>query len=154
MLVAKRMLDALRAPVDLGGHIVTVRASIGVATARGPGGDLLRDADLAMYQAKSQGRDRVVSFDEDMHAAMVASVALEHELRQALAEGGLWLAYQPIVDLETGAFIAAEALCRLDAPAAGVHPAGRGDRADRAAGRVGAGGGVPDGRELAGRPGR
>ena len=87
VLVAQRMLDALRAPVDLGGHVVTVRASIGVATARGPGGDLLRDADLAMYQAKSQGRDRVVSFDGDMHAAIVASVALEHELRQALADG-------------------------------------------------------------------
>ena len=86
-----------------------------MATARGPGGDLLRDADLAMYQAKSQGRDRVVSFDGDMHAAMVASVALEHELRQALAEGELWLAYQPIVDLETGALAAAEALLPLDA---------------------------------------
>ena len=116
VLVAQRMLDALRAPVDLGGHVVTVRASIGVATARGPGGDLLRDADLAMYQAKSQGRDRVVAFDGDMHAAIVASVALEHELRQALADGGLWLAYQPIVDLETGAFIAAEALCRWTLP--------------------------------------
>ena len=116
VLVAQRMLDALRTPVDLGGHVVTVRASIGVATARGPGGDLLRDADLAMYQAKSQGRDRVVSFDGDMHAAMVASVAVEHELRQALAEDGLWLAYQPIVDLETGAITAAEALCRWTLP--------------------------------------
>ena len=87
-----------------------------MATARGPGGDLLRDADLAMYQAKSQGRDRVVSFDGDMHAAMVASVAVEHELRQALAEDGLWLAYQPIVDLETGAITAAEALCRWTLP--------------------------------------
>ena len=86
VLVAKRMLDALRAPVDLGGHVVTVRASIGVATARGPGGDLLRDADLAMYQAKSQGRDRVVSFDEDMHAAMVASVATR--ARAAAGAGG------------------------------------------------------------------
>ena len=123
-----------------------MRASIGVATARGPGGDLLRDADLAMYQAKSQRRGEYVAFDGDMHAAIVASVALEHELRQALADGGLWLAYQPIVDLETGAFIAAEALLPLAAPATGVHPAGRGDRADRAAGRVG-----PRGRR-AGRP--
>ena len=62
-----------------------MRASIGVATAREPGGDLLRDADLAMYQAKAQGRDRVVSFDSDMHEAMLAGVAMENDLRRALA---------------------------------------------------------------------
>ncbi|MDA0185750.1 EAL domain-containing protein [Solirubrobacter phytolaccae] len=114
--VAQRMLDALRPPVPLAGKPVMVRASIGVATATGPGGDLLRDADLAMYQAKAQGRDRVVSFDGEMHAAMVASVAMEHELRLALEHGGLSLAFQPIVDLETGRLRAAEALCRWTVP--------------------------------------
>jgi diguanylate cyclase (GGDEF)-like protein len=114
--VAQRMLETLRAPVELGGQLVTVRASIGVATARGPGEDLLRDADLAMYQAKAQGRDRIVSFDSRMHAEIVANVALEHELREALADGELWLAFQPIVDLETGAYVAAEALCRWTRP--------------------------------------
>lgn len=114
--VAQRMLDALRPPVPLAGQPVTVRASIGVATATGPGGDLLRDADLAMYQAKAQGRDRVVSFDGEMHAAMVASVAMEHELRQALDDGALSLAFQPIVDLDTGRLRAAEALCRWTVP--------------------------------------
>jgi diguanylate cyclase (GGDEF)-like protein len=114
--VAQRMLEALRAPIQLGSQFVTVRASIGVATARGPGEDLLRDADLAMYQAKAQGRDRIVSFDCGMHAATIASVALEHDLRQALEHGELWLAFQPVVDLDTGAYVAAEALCRWTRP--------------------------------------
>ena len=84
--VRRRPADARRAARagDARRAGVTVRASIGVATARGPGGDLLRDADLAMYQAKAQGRDRVVSFDGDMHEAMLAGVALENDLRRAL----------------------------------------------------------------------
>ena len=103
MTVAARMLEALR-PI--------APASIGVATARQPGGDLLRDADLAMYQAKAQGRDRVLSFD----CEMLAGIALENDLRRALDADELYLAFQPIVDLETGALRAAEALLRWDHP--------------------------------------
>ncbi len=120
--VANRMLAALRPPVSVGGQDIRVRVSIGVATARGPGGDLLRDADLAMYQAKASGRDRVVSFDAEMHAAMVASVAMENDLRRALAEGDLHLAFQPIVDLSTGRIRAAEALLRWKYPPAEFIP--------------------------------
>ncbi len=116
VIVAKRMLETLRGPVAVAGQEMLVRASIGVATARGPGGDLLRDADLAMYQAKAQGRDRVVSFDCEMHEAMLASVAMENDLRRALEHGELYLAFQPIVDLETGALRAAEALLRWNHP--------------------------------------
>jgi len=103
MTVAARMLEALR-PI--------APASIGVATARQPGGDLLRDADLAMYQAKAQGRNRVLSFD----CEMLAGIALENDLRRALDADELYLAFQPIVDLETGALRAAEALLRWDHP--------------------------------------
>jgi diguanylate cyclase (GGDEF)-like protein len=117
--VAKRVLAALRSPVTLTGQEFTVRASIGVATARGPGGDLLRDADLAMYQAKAQGRDRVVSFDCAMHEAMIAGVAMENDLRRALENDALHLAFQPIVDLETGRLRAAEALARWTHPVHG-----------------------------------
>ena len=120
--VAKRMLEAVNAPVMLGGQEINVRASIGVATAREPGENLLRDADLAMYQAKAQGRGRVVSFDNDMHAAMLASVAMENDLRRALAGDGLWLAFQPIVDLDTGRPLAAEALLRWKYPPSDFIP--------------------------------
>ena len=146
------MLEALRSR-SLGRH----ESRAGVASAsppRGPGGDLLRDADLAMYQAKAQGRDRVVSFDCEMHAAMVAGVAMENDLRRALDADELYLAFQPIVDLETGALRAAEALLRWDHPRHGNVSPGefiplaeetRPDRADR---RVGARGGVPHGGRL------
>jgi len=119
VLVAERIVDALRAPFALAGQDVTVRASVGVATARGPGGDLLRDADLAMYQAKAQGRDRVVAFNSAMHAAMVANMAMEHDLRRALEGDEFYLVFQPIVDLETGRLRAAEALLRWCHPVRG-----------------------------------
>jgi diguanylate cyclase (GGDEF)-like protein len=119
LLVAERIMVALRAPFQLGGHEISVRASIGVATARGPGGDLLRDADLAMYQAKAQGRDRVVGFDGDMHAAMVDRLELEGDLRRALERNELHLAFQPIVDLADGRPVAAEALLRWSHPTRG-----------------------------------
>jgi diguanylate cyclase (GGDEF)-like protein len=118
--VAARILEALREPVTLGGQDFYVRASIGVATARRPGGDLLRDADLAMYQAKAQGRGRVVSFDAAMHAAMLAGMAMERDLRHALDAGQLQLVFQPIVDLASGAALAAEALLRWSHPEHGA----------------------------------
>jgi diguanylate cyclase (GGDEF)-like protein len=124
LVVAERIAAALRAPFAVRGVDMQVRASIGVATVRGAGGDLLRDADLAMYQAKAQGRDRVVVFDCEMHAAMVARVALENDLRRALDAGELHLAFQPIVDLELGRIQAAEALLRWRHPSRGdVGPA-------------------------------
>jgi diguanylate cyclase (GGDEF)-like protein len=123
-LVAERIMLALREPFTLSGHEIAVRASIGVATARGPGGDLLRDADLAMYQAKAQGRDRVVGFDAGMHAAMIKRLALEGDLRRALERDELFLAFQPIVDLADGRPVAAEALLRWNHPTRGeVMPA-------------------------------
>jgi diguanylate cyclase (GGDEF)-like protein len=119
LAVAERVAAALRAPFGLTSMDVSVRASIGVATARGPGGDLLRDADLAMYQAKAQGRDRVIAFDGEMHAAMVARLAMESDLRRALDEDELHLVFQPIVDLESGRLHAAEALLRWRHPRRG-----------------------------------
>jgi diguanylate cyclase (GGDEF)-like protein len=118
--VAERIMAALRAPLTLSGQDVAVRASIGIATARGPGGDLLRDADLAMYQAKAQGRDRIVGFDSEMHAAMVDRMAMESDLRRALERDELHLAFQPIVDLSSGGLIAVEALLRWRHPTRGI----------------------------------
>ena len=119
-LVGERILEALRPPFRLGGQELAVRASVGIATARGPGGDLLRDADLAMYQAKAQGRDRIVGFDGAMHAAMLARMALERDLRKALDRCELRLVFQPIVELADGRPVAAEALLRWEHPDRGV----------------------------------
>jgi diguanylate cyclase (GGDEF)-like protein len=119
LMVAERMLVALRDPFLLDGHELAVRASIGVATAHGIGGDLLRDADLAMYQAKAGGRDRVVGFDGAMHAAMLERLALENDLRRALERDQFELAFQPIVDLSDGRPLAAEALIRWRHPVRG-----------------------------------
>jgi diguanylate cyclase (GGDEF)-like protein len=119
VIVADRIMAALRAPFTIGGQEVAARASIGVATAGGPGSDLLRDADLAMYQAKADGRDRIVGFNGDMHAAMVERMALEGDLRRALERGELSLTFQPIVDLADGRALAAEALLRWHHPQRG-----------------------------------
>ena len=117
--VAERVLAALRAPFAIGGQDVGARASVGIATARGPGSDLLRDADLAMYQAKTEGRDRIVAYDCAMHVAMVERVALERDLRHALERDQLRLAFQPIVDLASGTVLATEALLRWRHPERG-----------------------------------
>jgi diguanylate cyclase len=121
LIVAERVTAALRAPFAVGGLDVRVRASIGVATGEG---DLLRDADVAMYQAKAQGRDRVAVFDCGMHDALVERVALENDLRRALEDGELRLAYQPIVDLAHGRLLAVEALLRWRHPTRGDVPPG------------------------------
>ena len=122
IIVAERVMAALRAPFAVAGQAVAARASVGVATARGPGSDLLRDADLAMYQAKADGRDQIVVYNGDMHAAMVERMALERDLRAALDRDELHLEFQPIVDLGDGRVVATEALLRWRHPRRGNVP--------------------------------
>jgi diguanylate cyclase (GGDEF)-like protein len=95
-----------------------VTASIGIAhTGReGDAEGLMRDADTAMYQAKSEGPGNATVFDSSMHDRVRERIELEVALRQALTEGQLWVAYQPLVDLLTGQPVGAEALLRW------VHP--------------------------------
>ncbi len=120
LAVARRILEALDTPFAVGESDFMVRASVGVTTAREPGRDLLRDADLAMYQAKAQGRNRVVLFDCAMHSDVVARLAMERDLRGALERDELHLVFQPIVDLADGRVRAAEALLRWHSPARGL----------------------------------
>jgi EAL domain-containing protein (putative c-di-GMP-specific phosphodiesterase class I) len=113
--VAMRIQDAFKSPVVIGGREVFTSASIGIAfSASGYDRpeDLLRDADTAMYRAKSLGNGRTQIFDREMHARALARLTLETDLRRALERGEFRLHYQPIVSLGTGRISGFEALVR------------------------------------------
>jgi diguanylate cyclase (GGDEF)-like protein len=122
---ARRVLDALSAPVDFEGRVVRVTASIGVVeqAARGPD-DVLRDADVAMYAAKNAGKACVRLFEPAMRRAVLARAELEADLRHALDRGEFVVQYQPVVDLETREVTGAEALVRWRHPRRGLLPPG------------------------------
>jgi len=107
---------------------VVISASIGIAHAPGGGSPaltteaLLRDADTAMYRSKAEGPGRATIFDTSMHDRVRERIELEGALRTALAEGQLNVVYQPIVRLETGRPIGAEALVRWNHPQRGPIP--------------------------------
>ena len=123
-LVAERILTVLREPFDLGtGNPITITTSIGIATGdREAARDLLRDADIALYEAKGAGRNRIAEFRHEMHIAAHDRLALGSDLRGALARRELFLVYQPILDLETGEVKAAEALLRWQHATRGLVP--------------------------------
>jgi diguanylate cyclase (GGDEF)-like protein len=124
-VVAERMLDVLADPFLLDGREdtpLTVTASIGIATAA-PGstaGDLVRNADVALYNAKAAGKNRSIVFAPEMQMALRDRVELEHDVRGALAAGQFSLVYQPIFDLRTGAVGGVEALLRWCHPTRGL----------------------------------
>jgi diguanylate cyclase (GGDEF)-like protein/PAS domain S-box-containing protein len=124
--IADRISIAFREPVELSGTDVVVTVSIGVAIA-GPDGDattLLRDADVAMYQAKEQGRDQYVVFDETLRAQTAERRAIEFGLRQSLERGELIVHYQPVVELTGGRVVGVEALVRWQHRELGMLPPG------------------------------
>jgi diguanylate cyclase (GGDEF)-like protein len=120
---AQRVLTSLTQPLDLDGREVSVRASIGVALDQigddVTADELLRDADTAMYRAKANGRGGLAVFEPSMLAHQLARLELDAELRSAVERGELFVVYQPIVDLTTGAIAAVEALVRWDHPTRG-----------------------------------
>jgi diguanylate cyclase (GGDEF)-like protein len=122
--VADRLMEVCREPIDLGAieHVPT--ASIGIAIAEldgevGPEG-LLRDADVAMYGAKSHGKGRYEVFDSRMRARTVDRITLTGDLRRAIAGGELELHFQPIVSLRRREVSGLEALVRWRHPARGL----------------------------------
>jgi diguanylate cyclase (GGDEF)-like protein len=122
-LVAERLLDALKEPVKLGEEQaqVTVTASIGIATGdRASAGELLRDADIAMYRAKWGGRNRYVVFECGMAEAVQSRMELEMDLRVALQNDEFFLAFQPTVDLRDMSPTGLEALIRWESPTRGI----------------------------------
>ncbi|RIK98011.1 MAG: hypothetical protein DCC71_21310 [Proteobacteria bacterium] len=121
--VARRILRAIPEPIDLGGHAVSLSASIGIALYPIDGEDvetLLKHADAAMYAAKEGGRDNYQFFSRRMNAGALRRLALESRLRNALESGELRLHYQPRLDLATGQVCALEALLRWTHPELGV----------------------------------
>jgi len=114
MRVANRIQDAL-GPFTVEGREVFISASIGIAlstTPRATAEELLRDADIAMYRAKTLGKSRCEFFDQEMHTKAVTRLDLETDLRRAVDEQEFRLHYQPIVQLETGRIAGFEALVR------------------------------------------
>ncbi|MEP6298566.1 MAG: diguanylate cyclase, partial [Ilumatobacter sp.] len=125
--VAERVLQALKTPIVLESQTVTVSASIGIASsgARTTATSLLRDADVAMYRAKSSGRGQCSVYDPDMRTAAVERLQLETGLVGALDAGQFSLMYQPVVELTTGRIVGFEALLRWNHPTLGVVPPDR-----------------------------
>ncbi|MEO5833086.1 MAG: EAL domain-containing protein [Nakamurella sp.] len=116
MRVARRALLALQVPVSIGGREAAVSASIGLRIGlRGQDGEtLLRDADIAMYRAKAQGKSNVQVFEPSMHHAAQRRMELLGELSEAIDREELCLLYQPIVRLIDGRIVGAEALLRWE----------------------------------------
>lgn len=122
-VVAARLLDVLAQPYDLGANRVNSSVSIGIVTSTHAAQDVetvLRDADIAMYEAKRGGRGRYVMFEPAMHKRVRDDVSLENDLRQALPNHELFVVYQPLVDLGDGRLAGMEALIRWRQPQRGL----------------------------------
>ena len=125
LALADRIVQALNSPVLVSGREVFTTGSVGIAAAFGDErtpDDLLRDADTAMYQAKSHGKSRSVVFDRSMNADAVERLELETDLRRALEKEEFRVYYQPIIHLETGRIVEVEALVRWEHPERGLIP--------------------------------
>jgi len=120
-----RIYEAIREPFECAGHLLTTDASIGIALAPADATDLdqlLRNADLAMYAAKADGRRTYRFFEPGMEARVTAMRKMELDLRQAIKDGGLELHYQPIVNLRNNKITGCEALLRWRHPEFGMIP--------------------------------
>ena len=126
-LLARRLVDVISQPYDLDGHHVVIGTSVGVALAPHDGtrpDTLLKNADMALYRAKLEGRGTYRFFERDMDVKLQARRALELDLRAALVEGEFELFYQPLLNLASNAICGFEALIRWRHPTRGlVSPA-------------------------------
>jgi len=126
--LAQRIIKVVSDPYDLDGHQVVIGASIGIAVGPGDGlspDQIMRNADLALYRAKGDGRGRFCFFEPEMDAQMQARRAMECDLRKALGAGEFELYYQPVVDLASNAISGVEALIRWNHPEKGMVAPGK-----------------------------
>jgi predicted signal transduction protein with EAL and GGDEF domain len=124
--VAERIQERLAIPLVLQGQEVVTSASIGIAfcsTSYTNSEDLVRDAEIAMYRAKREGKARCQVFDNAMHTSAVKRLSLETDLRRALEMGEFRVHYQPIVSLQSGKIAGFEALSRWQRPEGLLSPA-------------------------------
>jgi diguanylate cyclase (GGDEF)-like protein len=121
--VANRIVGELGMPLEADGNLVVVHASVGVAL-DGPelqdAEDLLRNADVAMYEAKMGGKDRYELFDPHMHSAALERQHIKADLQRAIEQGEFTVFYQPMVELSSGRIVGAEALVRWSHPQRGI----------------------------------
>ncbi len=121
--VARRLQKVIAEPIEVDGHAIRLTASIGVVTSNEQSESseaMLRDADIAMNEAKAGGKAQAVVFQGSMHEEAVDRLVLERELRSSLERDGFELAYQPIVSLSEKCVVGFEALLRWDCPGRGL----------------------------------
>ena len=123
--VADKIVQTISAPYQVGGQEQRTSPSIGICIYPDDAteiGDLLKNADMAMYHAKAKGRGNYQFFTENMNAAIMRRIALESELRVGLERGQFVLHYQPQQDLRNGRLVGVEALVRWQHPVRGLIP--------------------------------
>lgn len=123
--IAVKLLDQIAQPVQIEDHEIYVTASVGIALFPDDGADadeLFKNADVAMYRAKESGKNTMQFFSAEMAARRLKQHTIEVALRGAIKEGGLHLHYQPVVRIEDGRIVGAEALIRWKHPERGLIP--------------------------------
>jgi diguanylate cyclase (GGDEF)-like protein/PAS domain S-box-containing protein len=121
--VARNILETITQPIIIQGHELLVTSSIGITICPNDGiqyPDLLKNADMAMYRAKSAGRNNIQFYSPEMNDEMQTLLRIEKELRSAIQLNQFKLFYQPIIDIETGEVLALEALLRWQHPQKGL----------------------------------
>jgi len=127
-LVARKILDAMKLPFNIGEHKLYVTASIGISVYPKDGDkpmELLKNSDTAMYRAKEDGRNNLRFFRSNMHEFSVRRIQMEEDLRHALKREEFKVYYQPQVDLVDGRISGVEALLRWERPGVGIIPPGQ-----------------------------
>ncbi|MCC6889094.1 MAG: EAL domain-containing protein [Hyphomicrobiales bacterium] len=122
LMMANRLIATLCAPYTVNGQTIMIGASIGIAIisdASYGSADVMRHADMALYRAKNEGRNRACLYDAAMDIDLLKRKSMEHDLRQAIERNELRVAYQPIVSSNGTSMVGVEALCRWTHPERG-----------------------------------